>query len=365
MAELIVEHNEQEEKEFLLRQKSRRRGRIFLIVVNSILCFYLCFFVGKSIVDTIRENDDDIVSLCGMGASKSLERYASLFDETYDLGDYYVYGNSLNLSQDKFDLLTFVPLSGLQITSVCSGSKDYETVSPLKDATKYVNEGLDLFSLDEGDYILTKDSKAIKVLSGSNKNVNTVYSLPDVSGIRKQIKIYSYPTNPCLVISVNNVRNLPENQYDYVVVGTDNLFEEVVSSSLSRYKYKFVNENEKLEVIDSYDTSFVLKLEEVENYQDNKIIDSTFVFSAFTNKQQEGNGQLSGYDANYFIRELGGRVLGGQSKISSVQHSFDLAQVRNEYDNGKMTFVVESTISNLNNSVDEIVSFTNTRRGII
>ena len=47
MAELIVEHNEQEEKEFLLRQKSRRRGRIFLIVVNSILCFYLCFFVGK------------------------------------------------------------------------------------------------------------------------------------------------------------------------------------------------------------------------------------------------------------------------------------------------------------------------------
>ncbi|MGM9858857.1 MAG: hypothetical protein ACI311_06395 [Bacilli bacterium] len=364
MADLIEEHNEEEEKEFLLRQKSRRRGRTFLIVINSILCFYLCFFVGKSIFDKVTAHDDEIVSLCGMSASKSIDRYNSLFESTYDLGDYFVYGNSLNLSQDKFDILNFVPLSGLQIVSVCSASKSNETVYPLKDATKYVNEGLDLYSLDEGDYILTKDSKGIRVLSGSNQNVNTLYTLPDEQGYRKEIKVYSYSTNPCLVISVNKVKKLPKNYYDFVFVSNTQAFETLQNTYGSKFNIQLVNETEELEVVDSYNTSFVIKVEVAEDSSTNKIIDSIFVNSAFT-KQIEGSGTLAGYDTSYFIRELGGRIIGGQAKKALVQHSFDLAQVRNEYDSGKMTFVIEATENKIIDSIDDVISFINVRRGII
>ena len=364
MADLIEEHNTEEEKEFLLRQKSRRRGRTFLIVINSILCFYLCFFIGKSIFDKVTAHDDEIVSLCGMSASKSIDRYNKLFESTYDLGDYFVYGNSLNLSQDKFDILNFVPLSGLQIVSVCSASKNNETVYPLKDATQYVNEGLDLYSLEEGDYILTKDSKGIRVLSGSNQNVNTLYTLPDEQGYRKEIKVYSYPTNPCLVISVNKVKKLPKNYYDFVFVSNSQNFEPIQDTFGKKYVIQLINENEELAVVDSYNTSFVIKVEMTENSADNKIIDSVFVNSAFT-KQVEGTGTLAGYDTSYFVRELGGRVLGGQSKQALVQHSFDLAQVRNEYDSGKMTFVIETTENKIIENIDDVISFINVRRGII
>ena len=50
MADLIEEHNTEEEKEFLLRQKSRRRGRTFLIVINSILCFYVSLLVNQFLI---------------------------------------------------------------------------------------------------------------------------------------------------------------------------------------------------------------------------------------------------------------------------------------------------------------------------
>lgn len=364
MSEIVIEQNPDLEEEKKLKIRSRRRARIFLIVVNSILGFYLVFFTGQTIVKKVTDVDKDMVQLCGLSASKSKVLYEKLFTDTYDLGDYYIYGTTLNLSQNKIDMKTYNPTTGLELVPVTKTGSDASII--LQNSTTYFNEGIDLASLNVGDYILTKQGKAIKILSGTQKHKNVIYTLPNADGKRNEITVYSYPKNPCLVINVSTVKKVPDNYYDIVVACKDDVFS-YVENKFGNYKIKHISSDEALSTIDSFQTSYVIRIDET-NGEDNKIIASSKIhYSEFTSKN-ETDGLATGYDYSYFIRELGGRQLGGQLKDDSVQHSSELAQTRDEYDNGKMAFIIESPLTG-NNAVDTYVSkvltFMNTRRNLL
>ena len=57
-------------------------------------------------------------------------------------------------------------------------------------------------------------------IASPDSNVNTLYTLPDEQGYRKEIKVYSYTTNPCLVIFVNKVKKLNKKYYQSALYDT-------------------------------------------------------------------------------------------------------------------------------------------------
>ncbi len=366
MENLVVEQDVDKIEEEKMRKRSRVRGRALLIAVNSILGFYFIFFTGQSIYKAVTDVDSDLVTLCDLSASKSRKLYESLFKETYNLNDYFIYGSVLNLSENKIDALNYTPVSNLNLVPVTKDGASASII--LRNNTTNFNEGIDLASLGVGDYILTKDSRAIKLQTGTQKIINTIYTLPDGNGRRKEIKVYNYPTNPCLVIKVDDVKKLPDNYYDMVIVSSVDTFS-YVGSLFNGYSYKWIDENTSLADVDSYNSNYVIKIEATNSTDEKRVIASHKVNSeSFVSIVEENESPIQNYDSRYFIRELGGRCLGGLTKNSSVQHSSDLASCRNEYDNGKMVFIIESPTTGgdgMSTITNSVINFINTRRNLV
>ncbi|MCF0116711.1 MAG: hypothetical protein HUJ61_01520 [Bacilli bacterium] len=365
MPELYEEHNEEQQKQLEAQIKSRRRGRGALITVAVALTAYLLGCVCFKVYDACADIDENIVNVCGLGASKSKKVYQDVVkeDNVTILGDYSIYGTSLNLSLNKMDAQNYTSLSNLRICKI-NYSKGHGSLYSYgsETITNKVDGGINLGddNLDDGYYLIKSGEKIVKVACSSYRIINEFYSLPDINGIRHQIKVYCYPLNPCLIISVKSVTKLPNNYYDFVVISDSELITDQTMNLFNNYKVKFIEKNTSLKDIDSYHSNYVINLNQVSSEAEAEIVASNFVTSSsslsLTTSTLGSSSPLEGFDSNYYIRELGGRILGGNSR-SSVDHSFDLACYRGDYDQGKFVIIINAPLTSMTSKISDVIDY--------
>lgn len=406
MAEII---GDEEEKNLKVRMKSKRHIRMILIMVNLLLIGYFVYYISDAVVDYFHRKDDDIVSLNDMSKPKSkklyqeliakeeenyqsfyqraLERYKDMeedenalskeypFKEPLELGDYALYGSYLHLSKDAYTPMDYTPLQDIYLVSY--DTKEKEAAKTPLSFQNALNKGVQLSSLNEGDYLLAQkvelsyknESQAfyhyIKVVVSKDKWEDTLYSFPNEKGIRKEIRLYAYPNNPMFVIKIRSFTSLPKDYYDIIIRGNDEK-RKAIMDEVKRLNDENKNLNLKVKEFAENETnlaslyltkaSVAIDLQNKSESEDSWIQNSYYMDEAMFNKGTIfEDGRLKGYDQDSFIRELGGYALRSGSKISSIDHSFDVAAIKSEHDIGKVAFVIHSDVDNVTMHFDEIL----------
>ena len=355
--------NRQDEEKLLQKVRSKRRIRGLLICINVLLGSYFVFELVRSILDFASSNtiDTEIIPLNGHSKENSLELYDKhiakdengnyIVSEVYDYG---IYGGYLSLSKGAISNGNYSSFENISLINVSSDYIDYESINHhIK--SNYLNGGIDLTSLEKGDYLVFDaiinevnyeyPQKAIKIRSevGVEK---TIYTLPNENNVRKKITIKSKDSSPSLVISVNEVNSLPEDYYDYIIIGTDEQIEAFKSNNVSNDELKINYVNNLLDGFKSKsDYCVYLSNEEkmiVSNYVN---IKDENVITLDDSSIDEENKKV--YTS--FIKELGGNLLFTGSCNNDEPNSFITKPYLEGYDIGK--FVV---ISNLTRTLDDI-----------
>ena len=102
MAEII---DEEQEKEFKVRMKSKRHIRAILIIINLLLIGYFAYYISDAVVDYFQKKDDNFVTFNDMSKAKSKKLYQRLIaDEEESYQNFY---NILNYILKLFIFLLF------------------------------------------------------------------------------------------------------------------------------------------------------------------------------------------------------------------------------------------------------------------
>lgn len=380
MAEIL---NEEEESKLKIRLRSQRHIRTLLIIINLLLAGYLVYFIGDSISDKVNGTDENIVTLNDLTINESKKKYEEMFDSLINeeinsaeekfaqysitFGDYIVYGQYLHFSKDQFLLPEYQALEN--ISSVLVEEEPFAFT--LQTIGTSLNEGIDLSLLDEGDYMFTygigNDAKFIKVVLGKENYQETIYTLPNIDGVRKAVTLYAYPNNPAFVVKVREIKELPNDAYD-VVIATSKMVKEIVNP-LFEENGALANLNLKIKWIDSDEQKNLLN--EVYKIKStvainlcnvdikDGIICSNFIKAdEFIKDDLLVDCFLEGLDGTAFIRELGGYAYCSGSRFENVLGSFDVASSKGIHDASKMAFeIYASTEENFISYLTQLITF--------
>lgn len=381
MAEIL---NEEEESKLKIRLRSQRHIRTLLIIINLLLAGYLVYFIGDSISDKVNGTDENIVTLNDLTINESKKKYEEIFDlivesdegdtieDKYEkgsitFGDYIVYGQYLHFSKDQFLLPEYQALENISSVLV----EEEPLAFTLQTIGTSLNEGIDLSLLDEGDYMFSygigNDAKFIKVVLGKENYQETIYTLPNIDGVRKAVTLYAYPNNPAFVVKVRDIKELPNDAYD-VVIATSKMVKEIVNP-LFEENGALANLNLKIKWIDSDEQKNLLN--EVYKIKStvainlcnvdikDGIICSNFIKAdEFIKDDLLVDCFLEGLDGTAFIRELGGYAYCSGSRFENVLGSFDVASSKGIHDASKMAFeIYASTEENFISYLTQLITF--------
>ncbi len=344
----------QDEEKLVQKVRSKKRIRGLLIVVNVILGSYLCFSIVQKILDFASSNvsDTEIIPIDGNSIDHSKELYDKYIAKngndyiTADVYDFGIYGGYLSLSKPMISegfYNSFDYISLINVSSKVIESKDINR----EINRSFLNGGINLTSLDVGDYLalyeritesnINSQHKAIKIRS--EKGIEkSIYSLPDSNNKRKKITIKSKDSSPCLVISVKEINSLPDDYYDYVIVGSNEQIEKYKNNNdLSSYKINYVSS-----LLDAFKTkaNYCIYLSNEE-----KMIVSNYISS---NNKDVINIKDASLDEsnlyNSYIKELGGYLTNAGSCDSSDSNSFIVKPYLEEYEIGKYVVICNENI---------------------
>lgn len=167
------------------------------------------------------------------------------------------------------------------------------------------------------------------------------------------------------VIKIRDFTSLPKNYYDVVIRGNEE------KRKLAREHIQQINEenkylNLKIKEFDESETnllalyqtkaSLAIDLRDQVEEQDSFIQNSYYMDSSMFQKDTIfEDGRLKGYDQDAFIRELGGYALRSGSKVSAIDHTFDVVDAKGIHDVGKAAFVIYANEENVTLHLDEIL----------
>lgn len=362
MAEIL---NEEDEAKLKIRLKSQRHVRAVLIILNLLLVGYLVYFTSDSIKSEISKKDADIVALNNLTRSESKNKYEELSSGKYiTMGDYALYGHYLHFSESKFDINSYSPIGKVYLINVSSNYSFSKTIE------SNLDQGINLASLDEGDYLVSygENNEIIRVVIGKEKYEETIYTLPDDEGKRKKITLYAYPNNPAFVIKIKDVYALPSNYYDIIIqTESKDLLSTTFKSDdkLSNIKIKWLDSNDELKK--AYSTASNYAIKTYENDIEDKVLSSSFINgnSGFTKCQTIADNSLKGLDESSFIRELGGYAFKSGSRCKEVPDSYLVTTELGIHDAGKIAFEIHVDDSDNKNDINKLSFLINSVLSIV
>ena len=298
-------------------------------------------------------NKEDIILLNNKNREESLKIYNQFLIKNndqyinYEIYDIGIYGGYLHLSYTNMDN-HFYQLKN-NITSLINVTNNIYQNTFFNEETdeNYLNTGINLTKLENGDYILvneyiTSDDENNKHIALKLNNINdyekTIYTLPNENGERKKIVIKNKYSSPCLVISVSNINTLPQNYYDFALIGE----EEKVSSFTKKFdKYKIAH---CPSLIDAFKTNsnYSLILKDVEK----ALVPSQIkIKDSFKDLVSNENIVIDDYKYYEYVTELGGNLLHAGSCKEGVTSSFVVKPYLKGNDNGKYVVVINENIN--------------------
>lgn len=334
--------------------RSKKRIRGLLIFINVVLASYLVFEASMKIYNfaSSLNNKEDIILLNNKNREESLKIYDQFLIKNndqyinYEIYDIGIYGGYLHLSYTNMDN-HFYQLKN-NITSLINVTNNIYQNTFFNEETdeNYLNTGINLTKLENGDYILvneyiTSDDENNKHIALKLNNINdyekTIYTLPNENGERKKIVIKNKYSSPCLVISVSNINSLPQNYYDFALIGE----EEKVSSFTKKFdKYKIAHCSS---LIDAFKTNsnYSLILKDVEK----TLVPSQIkIKDSFKDLVSNENIVIDEYKYYEYVTELGGNLLHAGSCKEGVTSSFVVKPYLKGNDNGKYVVVINENI---------------------
>lgn len=354
MATEINELQEEENLKRKIRQKKRIRGS--LIVINALLLCYFSFLVVDTVVQHFIEKNkvinSEIIQLNGKSSSKSLEIYNKHIENTVDISDFATYGKYLLTSSSHVQYNSLNYSNSVWLIDLLSNP--YVVSSSLNFSLgDKIDQQIDLFSLAQGDYMLTIPS-TINVgtekasayhYTGENLLETTIYSFPDEENHRKKITVKGKASSACLVISVEEINLLPKNYYDFVVISSSSL--NIFNNT--NYQVKYVDN-----LKDAYLTnaSYAIVVDDIETiYTSNYVSSETSKFEKI-----ESTTIYNQLDSNNYIRELGGYVFSSgygvnkdlitSSNSESISSSsLEIKNTNDERRVGKYTLIINRETS--------------------
>lgn len=336
-----------------IRQKRRIRG--VLIIVNALLIAYASYLSVVSIIDLVKENKEkdqgDVITLLDKTVDQSLELYDEYISNKVDVVDVAIYGNYLLTSSSRVTHNSFESQGAVTLVKVVGeGSPNFNEPKLTYTLNNCISSQIDLFSLEQGDYLICKDYDVTKPniknvyhYTGEEMLKETIYSLPESDGTRKKIEIKGKNSSPALVISVTNVSACPESYHDFIILNQlqeENLEPSWIKDLKDNYKVKVVND-----LVDAYkeDATYCISLVE-----GTSLIKSNYVESElFTSSSLITSESLEGLDSNNEIRELGGYLFNAGYGASKEEVGESISQASIAIKNnilstkkGKLTVVV-------------------------
>ena len=334
--------------------RSKKRIRGLLIFINVVLASYLVFEASMKIYNfaSSLNNKEDIILLNNKNREESLKIYDQFLKKNndqyinYEIYDIGIYGGYLHLSYTNMDN-HFYQLK-YNITSLINVTNNIYQNTFFNEETdeNYLNTGINLTKLENGDYILvneyiTSDDENNKHIALKLNNINdyekTIYTLPNENGERKKIVIKNKYSSPCLVISVSDINTLPQNYYDFALIGE----EEKVSSFTKKFdKYKIAHCSS---LIDAFKTNsnYSLILKDVEK----TLVPSQIkIKDSFKDLVSNENIVIDDYKYYEYVTELGGNLLHAGSCKEGVTSSFVVKPYLKGNDNGKYVVVINENI---------------------
>ena len=305
MATELKEFTQEEALKKKIRQKRRIRG--CLIVLNALLLCYFSYLMVDTIVERVvekkQEINNEIIQLNGKSSSKSKEIYEKYISSSIDVNDFATYGkyflsSSSRVSKDDFHFEDEIQLVNLLKSNFMVESKYNFTFG------QKIDEQLDLFYLDKGDYMICKSIAQAKGIAyhytGDDLLEITLYSFPDEFNHRKKISIKGKDSSPALIISVEAINLLPKDNFDFVVIGKESEFP------------IFKNTNYQVKYVETLKEAYLANASYAINLLDDEetIISSNYVSldTSKSNKISDTNTIYDSLDSDNAIRELGGYV---------------------------------------------------------
>lgn len=349
-----IENKESEER-LIQKVKSKKRIRGLLIGINTILACYLVFEIITKINDFVSSstNESDIIPLNGNSRTESLSIYDKyllkdnqgefLTSDAYDFG---IYGGYLHLSDSAMTVNSY---HSFKNTSLINVTTRVQTSLNQITNSEYLNGGINLTSLEVGDYLVfdeyiteqnfSNKHKAIKLRSerGIEK---TIYSLPKENGYRKKITIKSKDSSPSLVISVSEINSLPKDYYDFVFIGDDDNVNEYLnkmSSNLKVLKTKSLLEAFKTK------SNYCFSLLETEKIIAPKYINISA--SMIESIEYKDDFLVNDYSFGEYAKELGGYLTNSGSCQKGQESTFITKPYLEGNDVGKVFFGISSNTS--------------------
>ncbi len=347
-------NDEEEMRDFKRRVRQKKRIRGFLIVVNAIVLAYLLYSIGDMVFSFattyFTEKDGDIILIRNKNEEESKAIYDKYIDKVVVANDYGIYGNYLHLNEHHIENKYFTSFERLVFVKV-SDDTEYESKHDMILDGQFLDRGYDLSALSEGDYIVsvykknetykTEEKQKIVKLASSSPIERTIFTLPDQDGIRKKITIKNKITSPCMVVSVKEVTKLDDDYYDLVVIGANDKLDQLQDSALH---IKKCDKENGLTCAYKTKASYAIVLDENrETPLQSYYLSPSSNFEA--DQVLDGNHALSGYDADEYIRELGGSILKAGYCIDDVSHSCEVTPDISLNDFGKMTYRVGDEIT--------------------
>lgn len=349
MAVELKEFNDEENLKKKLRQKKRIRG--ILIVVNALLLCYFSYLVVDTIVryavEKNRVVNGEIISLNGKSTSKSMALYEKHISEKVDIDDFALYGKYLLTSDTRVEYDD--PHYENTVWLVNLLSSPFLVSENLKFTLgEKLDQQIDLFALDEGDYMLCRSFDIAEAKGvcyhyrGEKLTETTVYSFPDANNYRKKITVKGKASSPALIVSVENINLLPRGYYDFVVMGKE---EEYPIFDDTDYRVRYVDSLREAYLTNA---SYALCLTEGES-----IVSSNYV-SLETEKSAliVSDSVYGNLDEDNAVRELGGYVFNAgygvreeETDSSVASASGEIKATGTEVRNGKMTLKIPKTTS--------------------
>lgn len=341
---MVTQLNEFKEEEKLLkklRQKKRIRG--CLIIANALLLSYFSYLVVDSIVKTIKEKNqiltNEIIQLNGFSLSKTKETYNRHISSSIDVNDFATYGKYLLTSEYRVDYANFKFEDSVRLVNLISEPfvVDNDLRYTLGDK---INNQIDLFSLNSGDYMLCKDANLIDDkfvcyhYAGMNLLETTIYSFPDENNHRKKITIKGKDSSPAIIVSVEDINLLPSNYYDFIIIGEKENFDIFQNTN---YQVRYVS---SIKEAYSLNSSYALNLIEGEQ----TIVSSNYVDLNTSKPELIQGSAYNLLDKDDAIRELGGYLFNAGYGVSSSEVgeetssiSLEIKKLNKEMRNGKLT----------------------------
>lgn len=331
-------------------ERKNKLGLINIILIGliSLLCITLIFDVITSFFNFKKEGG--FIYFNGYDEKQSREiydRYLKKKGNGYDVlpvYDYGLYGHYLHLNQEKIVLPEYTSFSSLALYNIDKEIISLQDVNYSFDGKNNIlNGGIDLFSLDEGNYLVLSSLVMNENLNGPFTGLKvvsydfdiTIFSLPE-NGVRKKVQIQNQQSSPNLVIKVSKVSFLPSAYYDLILIGEKEACETYRESLPDNLAVKITSS-----LGEAYKSNTTLAL-----YVGDEAFTTSKYYSSDINKDDVvvDDIRLLNADKNDYIRELGGYLTLGGSASSSYPSSFEIIPYQ-KYHQGKITFLVNSEVS--------------------